>query len=166
MSDRGAILSDCGRYRYRLHRQVTASDRVALFIMLNPSTADAQQDDPTIRRCMGFARSMECGLLVVVNLFAYRSKSPKILMSAPEPVGPENDRHISAAAVEADLSGGKIVCAWGAHGGHLGRAAVVMRSLLLSVCEPVSLGETRNGSPRHPLYLPSSARPLPYRGRS
>lgn len=150
MTDRGAILSDCGRYRYRLHRRVTASDRIALFIMLNPSTADAEQDDPTIRRCMGFARAMDCGVLVVVNLFAYRSKSPKILTAAPEPVGPENDEHINAAA----------------HGKHQGRDATIVGRLLLSGFDPVSLGETRDGSPRHPLYLSGSCKPLPYRGRS
>jgi hypothetical protein len=161
--DSGAVISDCGHYRYRLYRRVTASDRIALFVMLNPSTADAEQDDPTIRRCKGFARAMDCGRLVVVNLFAFRTKSPKLLMQAMQPIGPDNDRHINQCAQDAVMSGGRIVCAWGANGDYLGRDGVVLRRLLQAGCDPMSLGETAKGMPRHPLYLPHRCAPLPYR---
>jgi hypothetical protein len=164
MSYRGAVLSECGLYRYRLHRRVTASDRIALFIMLNPSTADADQDDATIRRCMGFTRALGCGMLEVVNLFAFRTKSPKILMEAPTPIGPDNDRHIHEAALEAQLIGGFIICAWGAHGIHLGRGQQVCRRLTEDGFDLLSLDETRDGHPRHPLYLPNYCKPQPYRG--
>lgn len=164
VSDRGAVLSDCGLYRYRLHRRATASDRIALFIMLNPSTADAEQDDPTIRRCIGFARAMECGRLLVVNLFAFRATSPKVMLAAADPIGPDNDKHIDQCAQDSVMSGGRIICAWGAHGSHRGRGAVVLRRLLLAGCDPVSLGETAKGMPRHPLYLSGRCAPLPYRG--
>lgn len=163
MTDRGAVLSDCGLYRYRLHRRVTASDRIALFIMLNPSVADADQDDPTIRRCMGFTRALGCGMLEVVNLFAFRTKSPEVLKQASAPVGPDNDRHIHEAALETQLTGGFIVCAWGAHGKHLGRDRAVMRMLGAAGQETHSLDETKDGHPRHPLYLPSACNPMPYR---
>lgn len=166
MTSGGAVLSDCGLYRYRLHRRVTASDRIALFIMLNPSTADANNDDSTIRRCTSFARSFGCGLLEVVNLFAYRTKRPKILLSALVPViGPDNDRHIREAALETQLTGGSIICAWGAHGEHLGRGAAVCRMLTAEGFELLSLGETRDGHPRHPLYLRGDCKPLPYQVR-
>lgn len=159
-----AIISDCGLYRYRLERRVTASDRIALFIMLNPSTADAEKDDATIRRCRSFTLALRCGRLVVVNLFAFRTKSPKLLKAAAQPVGPENDRYINEAGTEAALSGGWVICAWGTHGVHLGRDAVVTRRLLLAGLAPHSLGETAGGMPRHPLYLPGRSAPLPYRG--
>ncbi len=162
MSERGAILSDDGRYRYRLHRRVTASDRIALFIMLNPSTADAERDDPTIRRCMGFARALDCGVLVVANLFAYRTKSPKVLLHAPEPIGPENDKYLGWSALDTQLSGGLIICAWGAHGKHLGRDGVVGRNLCAQGFELHSLAETSAGAPRHPLYLAGNCKPLPW----
>lgn len=162
MTASGAILSDCGTYRYRLWRRVTASDRICLFIMLNPSTADAEQDDPTIRRCMGFARSLGCGVLQVANLFAFRSPSPKELKNHVAPVGPSNDRHISDAAIETDLSGGQIMCAWGTHGVHLNRDRMVVA--LLREHALLSLGETRDGHPRHPLYLRGDCKPLPFGG--
>ncbi len=163
MSDRGAIFSDCGQYRYRLHRRVTASDRICMFIMLNPSTADALLDDPTIRRCVGFARAMDCGMLEVVNLFAFRATKPKDMLTAPDPIGPDNDKHINRCAQDAVMSGGRIVCAWGANGDHLARDKIVLRRLLLAGCDPQSLGETAKGMPRHPLYLPNRCAPLPYR---
>lgn len=111
-----ATISACGRYRYRLGRSIAALDvdasRVALFVMLNPSTADALKDDPTIKRCLHFARREGCGRLDVVNLYAFRSSSPDDLYATAEgfdPVGPENDATIAEAGRGAAL----IVVAWG-----------------------------------------------------
>jgi hypothetical protein len=116
---RSAVISPCGRYRYHLHRRIADSGRVATFVMLNPSRADAEIDDPTIHRVMGFARRWGCGELHVVNLFAFRATRPADLRKAADPVGPENrDRIRRAVAVAAD---GLVVCAWGTHGTFLGQ---------------------------------------------
>lgn len=160
-----AIMSPCGVYRYRLSRRVTASDRTATFIMLNPSTADADNDDPTIRRCIGFARAWGCGRLLVANLFAFRATKPADMMLAADPIGPDNDRAILDAANDAALSGGIVVCAWGAHGKHRNRDDDVLAMLADTQAEPMSLGETAENLPRHPLYLRGDCKPLPYRGR-
>lgn len=159
-----AILSSCGRYRYLLERKVGLQSRSALFIMLNPSTADAHDDDPTIRRCKAFAKTLNCGKLAVVNLFAYRATKPKVLLGAPEPIGPENDRWIARAADDAKKSGGVVVCAWGAHGRHMDRDKQVLELLDSWDVEPVSLAETAKGMPRHPLYLRGDCKPLSYTG--
>ena len=114
-----AVISACGRYRYLLTRQVGPGPRTATFIMLNPSTADATNDDPTIRRCIGFARQWGCGRLAVLNLFAFRATEPADLKRAEEPVGPEN-----RAWFERTLLGtpdGPVVCGWGVHGEHMGQ---------------------------------------------
>lgn len=146
-----ACLSDCGHYRYWLRREWGEGDSGPLFVMLNPSTADAMQDDPTIRRCKAFARTWGYSRMDVVNLFAYRATSPRDLLAAAEPIGYENDRHIRIHARVAPL----IVAAWGAHGGHLGRGREVLR--MLTNVGPVGavhcLGMTTGGHPRHPLYV-------------
>lgn len=160
-----AILSPCGLYRYRLSRHVTASDRAATFIMLNPSTADADNDDPTIRRCIGFVRAWGCGRLLVTNLFAFRATKPADMLASADPVGPDNDRAILDAALDAALSGGPVICAWGAHGKHKSRDLDVLAMLAVTQAEPMSLGETAENLPRHPLYLRGDCRPMPYRGR-
>src|SRR5262249_14212908 len=96
---RAAVISDCGRYRYSLTRRWgDAAEPRALFVMLNPSTADAEQDDPTIRRCIGFAKAWGMGSLEVVNLYALRATDPAALLSAPDPIGPKNDTMITSAA--------------------------------------------------------------------
>lgn len=109
----GAIISECGKYRYRLSRLVNTAgigeNRRILFVMLNPSTADASLDDPTIRKCMGFAQRQFHGILEVVNLFAFRSTDPKELKKAHDPVGAQNKSHILRAAADSDM----IICAWG-----------------------------------------------------
>ncbi len=120
--------------------------------MLNPSTADAEHDDPTIRRCFGFARSWGFGALEVVNLFAWRSTSPAALQSAKDPVGPAND----AAILDAHACCGQTVLAWGNHGAHLNRDREV-RLLLDGDASVVHFGLTGAGQPRHPLYIRADA---------
>jgi hypothetical protein len=124
--------------------------------MLNPSTADAARDDPTVRRCIGFARSWGYGGLEVVNLFAYRATDPRALRRAADPVGPANRRHIAAAIANARL----VIAAWGADA-TAGDAAARLRAL--SRRELRCLGLTRSGAPRHPLYVRATARPRPVR---
>lgn len=166
VADRGATLSECNTYRYHLWRYVGPQERVATFIMLNPSAADAVVDDPTIRRCMGFARTWDCGRLVVVNLFAFRSVSPAKMKRQSDPVGPENDEHIIRAAKAAALNDGKIVCAWGVHGKHQDRDKAVLAILNQIGVRPLCLAMSKDGMPKHPLYLPRTAEPVEYRARA
>ena len=107
-----AEFSACGRYRYWLERRWSA-DSPAVFVMLNPSTADAKIDDPTIRRCMGFAKREGHGGLVVVNLFGWRSSDPRQLVLADDPVGPGNTRAIGEALLMGATTSGRVICAWG-----------------------------------------------------
>jgi hypothetical protein len=126
--------------------------------MLNPSTADATQDDPTIRRCIGFARAWGYGALEVVNLFACRATDPERLRRVPDPVGPENDRHILRAVRRAS----ETVVAWGNRGVHLGRHDAVLRLLRRRRVAVHCLGRTQAGHPRHPLYLRTDAPLMPF----
>lgn len=151
----GAVLSGCGRYRYVLWRD-WADGPKALFILLNPSTADAGQDDPTLRRVMGFARAAGHGGVRVVNLFALRATDPRALHNSPDPIGPENDRHLTEQLRACD---GAVICAWGAQGGYRGRDAQVLARLAGAGVPLWHLGLTAGGKPRHPLYLPATIRP-------
>lgn len=141
-----AELSECGEYRYRLSRIWDGAKRPLTFIMLNPSTADAEVDDPTIRRCMSFAEREKAGGIVVVNLYGYRATRPLDLFQATDPIGAGNDRALKRAAREAK----SIVCAWGANA-PLNRVAYVR--VLLDRHQLFCLGTTALGAPRHPLYL-------------
>lgn len=146
-----AIISQCGTYRYLLTRQAdfTNPERsTALFIMLNPSTADATIDDPTIRRCRGFARFWDCNGIAVANLYALRATNPKELWSHADPVGPQNDNHLQRLAREY----GDIVCAWGSNA-KPERVAFVVSLLRENKARLFCLGTTKDGSPRHPLYV-------------
>jgi hypothetical protein len=148
----GAEFSEGELYRYHLHREWNPSRGRVLWVMLNPSTADASVLDPTLRRCLGFTLAWGYGRFDVVNLFALRSPYPEALRNVPDPVGPVNNLYISAAAHHADL----IVSAWGVHGSLFGRDVDVLR--FLKRYPVVSLGRTQNGSPRHPLYVKSDTR--------
>lgn len=145
-----AILSACGQYRYMLSRpgDMTATRGAALFIMLNPSTADAEQDDPTIRRCRGFARAWGCTGIQVLNLYALRSTDPAALWTHTDPVGPENDEWLTKFALRAD----EVVCAWGANA-QPQRARIVAGMLAANGVRLKCLGTTKAGAPRHPLYV-------------
>lgn len=155
---RGAYISPCGVYRYSLEREwADGTGPTCAFIMLNPSTADADIDDPTIRRCIAFAQRWGFRALTVVNLFAFRATDPKAMISAADPVGPANDAAI-ASAVE---SCGLLVAAWGVHGTLRGRGVAVRR--LVEDHEGRGLhhlGLTRDGHPRHPLYLRGDSQPV------
>lgn len=153
MSD-GAVFSPDRVYRYELHRHWDSGPLVA-FIGLNPSTADETVNDPTIRRCIRFARDWGYGGLVMLNLFAYRATDPRQLRTVADPIGPENDRHLIAATADCGL----IVAAWGAGGGYLNRAAQVTELLPWAL---QALGETASGEPRHPLYMPAATIPTTF----
>lgn len=154
-----AVLSPCGKYRYRLDREFgfTGEGRIS-FVMLNPSTADATKDDPTIRRCMGYAKAWGAARLTVVNLFAYRSTDPNALygMSKQEAIGPENDQHILEVCQQSKL----VVCAWGNHGTLHNRAKDVLW-LIGTVQTPMALKiNGKSKQPAHPLYLKGDAKPV------
>ena len=155
---RSAQFDRYGRYRYSLRRRWKGSGKPVLFVMLNPSTANALTDDPTIRRCIGFARSWHYPAVEVVNLFAYRATLPEDLKNAPDPVGAENDKHLLAAAHRS----GSIVLAWGIHGTIGGRDREVLKLLEKEGYELNCLGVTRQGHPRHVLYLKKSPHPVPF----
>jgi hypothetical protein len=144
-----AIISDCGQYRYRLTREVDPFEmRALLWIMLNPSTADASIDDPTIRRLKGFTKHWGCGSFSVVNAYALRSKSPKDLWRASDPVGPDNDTWIAGECKKYDT----VVVAWGAHARP--ERISKLREILRASRQVMCLGVTASGAPKHPLYLP------------
>lgn len=158
---RSAEISPCGRYRYMLHRAATRwtipTHRAIAFCMLNPSIADATLDDPTIRRCRGFAERWGCNGLVVVNLYALRSTQPRLLRDHPDPVGPDNDQWIRAAARDC----GNVVCAWGtnARAERVRHVVEIIRSAGASL---LCIGTTKDGHPRHPLYARCDAPLVPW----
>ena len=153
---RTATISPCGRYRYDLTRRWAAGP-TALWVMLNPSTADADIDDPTIRRCIGFSKRDGYGSLTVVNLFAYRATDPKDLLTADDPEGPDNWWHVQRAVRSSDA----VVFAWGAasiaDGHHLWHGGALIPS-------PLCLGHTLSGAPRHPLYVKGDQPFVPFTG--
>lgn len=146
-----AIISECGTYRYRLGREAHdafATRGAALFIMLNPSTADASLDDPTIRRCMSFAKSWDCNGIVVANLYALRATDPAALWVHGDPIGPTNDAHLYQLAKEHET----IVCAWGVNA-KPDRVEAVTKIFSGRLHRLMCLGVTKSGAPRHPLYV-------------
>jgi len=143
----------CGNYRYSLTRKWAEGPSV-LFVMLNPSTADANEDDPTIGRCISFAKSWDYGSLVVGNLFAFRTPSPDDLMESENPIGDANDEWLDKLQKSANLT----VAAWGNKGRFLGRSKKVAQLLN----KPHYLRMTSIGEPSHPLYLPAKLKPTPW----
>lgn len=145
-------LSPCNSYRYALWREWSDEPPV-LFVMLNPSTADASQDDPTIRRCTAFARQWGYGGLIVANLFAWRSPYPALLRGTKDPIGPSNDHWLKKLVNQSSA----VVGAWGNHGNYLQRGQAVAAMIPDLLC----LGITKQGQPRHPLYVPGATQPTP-----
>ncbi|UJX46613.1 DUF1643 domain-containing protein [Xanthobacter sp. YC-JY1] len=191
----GAEVSPCGTYRYRLWREwrnhpapaqwdmwtnddgtpvvdgaghQLGEPKCCVFIMLNPSTADGEQDDPTIRRCVGFARAWGFDRLEVLNLFAYRATEPRQLLALThdqDPVGEHNSRAFQSV-LSPSRTLGTIVCAWGAHGAHLGQDETALGWLGSRL--RFALGLTKAGHPKHPLYVKGDAALVEFRpaGRS
>lgn len=160
---RSAVLSPNGLYRYSLVRRWALGGFPAQFIMLNPSTADAELDDPTIRRCVGFARSLGAAGLVVVNLYAYRATKPADLWKASDPVGPDADLYIAGVAARTVNEGAPLIAAWGANA-KADRVARVRNIIATHGAQLAALGVTKDGAPRHPLYLRADATPEPWGG--
>ncbi len=153
----GAVFDASGRYRYSLWRAWSAYHPRLVFILLNPSTADEERNDPTIRRCIGFARVWGFGSVEVVNLFAYRATHYREMFMVIDPVGEENDRFLTQAVERCST----VVVGWGARGTLLGRDRQVM-SLLTGRNDVYCLGTTRGGQPRHPLYVKGDRCRMPF----
>jgi hypothetical protein len=151
----GAQFSRDRRYRYRLWRRWDPNRPQIAFCMLNPSTADEHVDDPTIRRCIGFARDWGYGGVEIVNIFALRATNPRELRRAHDPIGRANNAHV----IEVAQHSAAVVIAWGVHGALLARGAAAFR-LLSPRARLLALGWTRAGEPRHPLYLRRDVRPI------
>lgn len=147
--------SPCKRYRYTLWRIWTANPkRICMFIGLNPSTADELENDPTVRRCIGFAQREGCDALVMTNIFAFRATDPDDMKATESPIGVHNNDWLVRCSRLASV----VVAAWGVHGAYLGRAAEVANLIPNLNC----LGTTAEGHPRHPLYVRGDAPLIPW----
>lgn len=156
--DGSATFSACESYRYMLGRTVNAKGRgTCLFVMLNPSTATEEKNDPTVRRCIGFAERWGYGSLFVGNVYGLRATDPRELWRAEDPVGPDNDHFLATMAQEADC----VIAAWGTHAKDE-RARQVMALLRQPGRRVQCLGVTKAGCPKHPLYLPNASRRRAY----
>lgn len=151
--ERAAEISRCGRYRYWLARTWDRTAHSLPIIMLNPSTADASIDDPTIRRCMGFARREGFGGIIVTNLFAFRATSPDAMKAAADPVGPNGDYWLNQTFTYAAGEKRPVLAAWGSHGDFRARANYARGMAGMRGARLVCLGTTKEGHPRHPLYV-------------
>ena len=148
-----AKFSECGRYRYLLQRQWGDED-LCLFIGLNPSTATADSDDATVRKCVALARTWGFSGMTMANLFAVRSRYPQALSTHQDPVGPENDRFLLPAIEQAHT----VVAMWGNHGLKSYGQSTRRDQYILSLRDDWQcIGITKQGAPRHPLYAASSS---------
>lgn len=162
--ERSAVISPCGTYRYRLDRKFTTMEglypqRQIVFFMLNPSTADGIEDDPTIRRCMGFAQAWGYSHLTVLNLFAYRATDPKNLPWLTHvAVGPEWEKHTN----EVLKNSSRVICGWGANVANQSGWMTWQEKVIATIkahLQPEALGITKQGYPRHPLYMKADSEP-------
>ena len=151
---RTATFSPDRKYRYVLWRGWNEKNPTAMFIGFNPSTADESKDDPTIRRCIGFAKDWGYGGLCMMNLFAFRATDPKEILEHPDPVGIDNDRMLLELSPHAGIT----IAAWGARGGYKDRGQIVYRLLREMQC----LGLTKLKYTRHPLYVPKNTKLKPF----
>ena len=151
---KSAVFSPCRKYRYSLTRDWNLSQKPALFIGLNPSTADENNDDPTIRRCMHYAYEWGFGGLIMLNLFAFRATLPSDLRKSKFPVGQENNQFI----VDSQNEAGIVLVAWGNNGNLLNRDQAVMQL----ISNPMCLNINNSGQPAHPLYQRKDISPKKY----
>lgn len=150
-----AVISEDGLYRYFLSRTWASTGKKIAFVGLNPSTADATKDDPTIRRCVQFAKDWGGASLWMVNLFAYRATKPSVLLNVADPIGSDNDQWLEKIICSADV----VVASWGNHGSLLNRSANVVGQYADKF---QALTMTKAGMPGHPLYIPATTLPKPF----
>lgn len=151
-----AAISDCGRYRYRLRRMTRQTDADTVIIMVNPSTADATNDDATIRKLRGFAARKGWSNLIIGNLFAYRAKDVRELAQVDDPIGPENDKYLAEMIGNRDTL--RVIFAWGPTAKLPRRLRQrwreVARMATYDGRPALCLGPPAlDGMPRHPLML-------------
>jgi len=146
-----ATLSSCRKYRYALTREWDENKQSVLFICLNPSIADDKNDDPTLIRCINYAKRWGYGGVCIANLFAYRATKPKDMLSSKDPIGIDNDKWLRKLSKGAGL----VVAAWGNHGKHMGRSHQIREDI--SNLHYLKLNAS--GEPSHPLYLKSTLKP-------
>ena len=158
----GAIFDPSRRYRYTLWRRFDEYEMLDMvaFVGLNPSTADETANDPTVMRCINYAKSWGFKGYVMLNAFAWRDTLPQNMRAQPDPVGPSNDEAILWVASRV----GMVVCAWGNHGSFRGRSRGLTDMLLENGIDLHSLGENNSGEPKHPLYLRSDLAPKLWKG--
>jgi Uncharacterized protein conserved in bacteria len=155
MTSSDAVLTPNREYRYRLSRTWNSEKSPLGFIMLNPSTADESENDPTIRRCVGYAKDWGYGSILVGNLFALRATNPSQLRKHHNPIGPENDEHLRSICTESEM----VVAAWGTKGVVNDRGPEVVEMLSVDL---YALNTTKAGHPNHPLYQSKDAEPEPF----
>lgn len=157
-----AIYSPCERYRYALTRTWDNTAPRITYVMLNPSKATEAQNDPTIERCERRARALGFGAMRITNLFGWRETDPAKMRKAADPVGPDNDLILARAAAWADV----VLAAWGVHGVLKNRCDVAEQILMASGTPIMALGTTKQGHPRHPLYVAYAQQPTVWPGRA
>jgi len=154
-----AIFDKSKKYRYVLERSWGINENNILnFILLNPSTADATHDDPTVRACVEFAKQWKFDGILITNLFAFRATNPAKMKSCRNPHGFQNDEYIKSIAKKSRM----VVVAWGNHGTHCARDKEVLK-ILNTINQPFCLGNTKLGNPKHPLYVKRTIKPILYR---
>ena len=157
-----AAYSTCGAYRYWLARRWSDQGGIINFVMLNPSVANEMTNDPTVERCERRARQLGFGSFCVTNIFAWRETHPKKLRQAAAPIGPENDGVLLQEAEKADM----VIAAWGTHGAHLSRGSQVAALLTEHGINAHHLGLSKEGHPRHPLYISYGVKPQQWKQQS
>lgn len=157
----GATFDLSGHYRYELWRSFDTGKGTVSFVMLNPNRADESVNDPTITRCERFARDWGFNRLSVVNLFAYRAKTPRELMKADNPIGNLNDKFVLSSIKASDLT----ILAWGNYGGFLSRSEEIVRMTIDKDLAVHCLAVNASGEPKHPLYIARTAKPVRYISR-
>ena len=152
-----AVISECKKYRYSLSRIWNENEETVTFVCLNPSTADADKDDPTIRRCINFSKDWGCGGLYMVNLFAFRATDPNDMKQAVDPIGPDNNMWLREIAFKSNI----IIAGWGNDGAFKNRDSEV-KNFLAQIKKLQYLKLTKQGHPWHPLYLKKNLTPIKF----